>query len=1124
MKRSKPLSLDEIQYRLEKSGSESESNSTPIKVDTRSDQFVSPTIRVKKSDIHQIRRASFATHFWAENYKGGVKYLLKNPLSDDNFKQVLLLCGPDSKWKILDETFTYLQLKGIWNNASRDARECCGSRDTGFVLNGVHCNSLMYCPMEHCNREMLGKMDMDIMRFTPGKELCYTTDVIRDGAIKRSLFNENTYETNTEQSCSSSKTVNDDMLPMVDNLSESDVLDLSMTWDQQLSEDNDLSEEVSRTVTSPSDEKESSAQNYVSQRLDVVLQSVPNDDLKYPCEECPKIYLNFSSLSHHFMKEHQKKIDPFKKRCSICNAEVIHMDVHMKFKHFQAKSCEVCLQTDVQDWRVHRKLCGNKCRYCGKSYVKKDSVLKHMVKCEFKNQYQSEPLDLVSPAKKARIAIENSGNNTLLHKSAEVIEDVSCSPDSAEQKNRVDVTTAVFPIVSLNKQLSEEGKKTSLDTQCHKHLRESNSCTSEENLFKARTNFPFAKDSIDGYRSEYDYDDDEDSTRNRRIIKDQLELDLIRAEEADESELDDEDKFMNKFSEFMKLKCQPNDLDLKDSTVHEKGTPAAYVPIVRNYILKSISNVCVPFNPMWLIDGVTPKECKIDGQERRHVAPEEPIYLCWLMLEDAFSDHLSGNQERKILAATKKLMEFIEYTIGKSPHINGLQALTKVQSWHKCLENHIKNTGMWKAAKDAAKVIHEDNKVIKDMEFPNRMRHVLENFNKWLASSKRDERRDSLMNAAEDENYIPDKDAFDAHVLFVIEEIICCNGCRPCVLRRLPMKTWCDGKPGFNPKAISDGDCCKQESNGEDSLYRRIDPNIPPRHLACIHQIEDNSATCRESCPDEKKPDGVNLYVTFDKTEDNYWLHLPTYVKCLMDALDILRERYFKANAQALGLRLSYFEEDSTPFFLKSDGSFFDSLELKRLSEELGIDVASYDFRKQASSWGTSHPNEEVRRAEAVTLQHSEKVAIVDYSLSRQREPQMFTQTYVDENNFYSSKMMDDVQARRTKLNTKISVKSKARQEIRYQKLIQKKDTRKKNIALIKPLGPRNIILGTDKQRFFKLVESLTGSEIEEALMGLKLLERRDHVTKMVCSATGDIGQEMRELWVKMYRVSLITL
>ena len=77
MKRSKPLSLDEIQERLEKSGSESESNATPIKGDTRSDQFVSPTIRVKKSDIHQLRRASFATHIWAENYKGGVKYLLK---------------------------------------------------------------------------------------------------------------------------------------------------------------------------------------------------------------------------------------------------------------------------------------------------------------------------------------------------------------------------------------------------------------------------------------------------------------------------------------------------------------------------------------------------------------------------------------------------------------------------------------------------------------------------------------------------------------------------------------------------------------------------------------------------------------------------------------------------------------------------------------------------------------------------------------------------------------------------------------------------------------------------------------------------------------------------------------
>ena len=53
MKRSKPLSLDEIQERLEKSGSESESNATPIKGDTSvwsqySAKFLVPRIRLNE--------------------------------------------------------------------------------------------------------------------------------------------------------------------------------------------------------------------------------------------------------------------------------------------------------------------------------------------------------------------------------------------------------------------------------------------------------------------------------------------------------------------------------------------------------------------------------------------------------------------------------------------------------------------------------------------------------------------------------------------------------------------------------------------------------------------------------------------------------------------------------------------------------------------------------------------------------------------------------------------------------------------------------------------------------------------------------------------------------------------
>ena len=68
------------------------------------------------------------------------------------------------------------------------------------------------------------------------------------------------------------------------------------------------------------------------------------------------------------------------------------------------------------------------------------------------------------------------------------------------------------------------------------------------------------------------------------------------------------------------------------------------------------------------------------------------------------------------------------------------------------------------------------------------------------------------------------------------------------------------------------------------------------------------------------------------------------------------------------------------PFFLRGDGSVFKSLDLTRLSAELKIDVTSYTFRKIVST----NPDQNIRDAESVTLQHSKRVAKEAYLLSKQ--------------------------------------------------------------------------------------------------------------------------------------------
>ena len=251
-------------------------------------------------------------------------------------------------------------------------------------------------------------------------------------------------------------------------------------------------------------------------------------------------------------------------------------------------------------------------------------------------------------------------------------------------------------------------------------------------------------------------------------------------------------------------------------------------------------------------------------------------------------------------------------------------------------------------------------------------------------------------------------------------------------------------------------------------------------------------------------------------------MHLPAYVKYLMDAYDILRERYFKANATDLGLENDYIEEDSTPFFLKSTGVPFESLKFTKISAEIGISVCSYDFRKMKSTWGTSHESPAIRDAEGRCLQHDKDIAMKRYKLNQQVEPMLFTQTYAKEGNFYPNKLMALMEKRRSPLEEAISQKKSERTKVRLDKLLQKKAARKEVYALTKVLDNKNKILGSDRKRFFDLVEEVTGNTMQSLKEAMKPKDLRNFIVRIVCSVDDHNGQEMRGLWTKIYKVLLI--
>ena len=70
--------------------------------------------------------------------------------------------------------------------------------------------------------------------------------------------------------------------------------------------------------------------------------------------------------------------------------------------------------------------------------------------------------------------------------------------------------------------------------------------------------------------------------------------------------------------------------------------------------------------------------------------------------------------------------------------------------------------------------------------------------------------------------------------------------CRPCAVYRMPVGAYVGKKPGFNPQKMAKDDSMVNEDDTNN--FKRLNPNLPPKHLACTHQLQQKVAICPENC------------------------------------------------------------------------------------------------------------------------------------------------------------------------------------------------------------------------------------------------------------------------------------
>ena len=1050
-----------------------------------------------------MKRISAGIHFWAESTKGGTSILHRYRLKDTDFQSIIDFAGPESCYKIIKHRSSF-QLKQIWRNIAKSEQYFRGHPETGYeAMNKFHHPSSQYCPFQHCqagNCSVMSPLDIDLCLITP--KTTRERKSKKSGYQRRQLiFDENE---GYKKSAAGNKS-----------------FDESSTTKEDVDQRNKHSEENKENISDR--EKES----FLVMKCNV--------------KDCDKQFRSSFGLLKHQKKEHQNEnIGPKAEMCKICGKLVIQMDKHIRTRHktqVEKNVCEICEQVIEIDIKKHRGQCKH-CPVCGKTEKsgKKQRLLKHIIKCkQMKMKYseQTSPIDYSTPKKNNKKEASEFENNTEefykqsnvqemneLNKPNNVI-DLSMSKNEERKGQQEDIQGMKNVYHTKMDENTTEHVATNEDTE---NIPKVVNLQCSSRLDQKRTKFPFDDDN-EPYYSEHECGDSKEFTRKRRKIKDTLELKLREIDRMQCTEYDGDDEIITKFRSFMEK--QYNIAGHKGKK-NQPSTISMYTNAVSRDILRAFHELFTPFNSCWILDCTTPKVYKFEGKEPRFLNPEEPIYLTSRVLRKALERYdrgETGDQRATLIAATRQFMNFIEMEFNDKLSLYGHGPLKRVITYHAGVKAFIDGTKTWRACNKEKEKTRQDNKALKSILNPNYEADILEEFKRYIKSEDRLLQIKKIISLANPSSPKATSKEFNECGQICMGEIVISTGCRPVVAYRLTNFGYTNKKSGFNPLKVTLTDRVIDEEENDQQIYRRVNPNLPPRDLACEHQLSNNSAICPVLCAQRCDPEGFNVLVNWDKTSEKMgtsYLHLAKTLKHLLDLYDIIKTKYFKGRQSAIHNDDEWLEDEDTPFFLNSSGLAFKQIDLKHISTAMGIDVSAYAFRRIISTWALSHKLEEIRGAESEALQHSFTVARGEtYQQNKQIKPQVLTQTYIEEEGLYPESVTQEITEMETSAQKSIAQTEEKRQKKMQRTLLREKEFKQQLLQEHRRLGPRHVLLTSDKNRFKELAQQIACEDIMVNLKAWNPEKWRNYLVRLVCSTDGELGDQIRKVWIKVYRGDL---
>jgi hypothetical protein len=272
------------------------------------------------------------------------------------------------------------------------------------------------------------------------------------------------------------------------------------------------------------------------------------------------------------------------------------------------------------------------------------------------------------------------------------------------------------------------------------------------------------------------------------------------------------------------------------------------------------------------------------------------------------------------------------------------------------LNQSIVPDGMIKHLATASNKSHKRALLEQIQKCPERnMTSIMKGVGEYVNSEEFNYQKTLLIELACTKERIPSVKEYMNSTNWLLEQLICLGGNRPCALLGITLKDWSERRPGYCPFSQDSENEMFEDDPGHDSRKVLKNPYTRPK-----------GSTYTE-------PTGIIVQSETDKIS----VGAPCYIWFPNALADLVNDHSLMA--QKLIPRSVDLFHPNTRLFLNSKGRELSTIKCEHFKNYIGLPITAYDFRRSLSTFCFDHKDEKIRNAESSVLRHKETTGYAYY-------------------------------------------------------------------------------------------------------------------------------------------------